>query len=625
MQFINPATNVVIATATTDINGAYSVNVPDGTYKVNVIYPTESGYAQSFDHSVIDDPNSANNNVLVFPVTGVDVAVGSTTTVSVYSNRVSTEVGTPPIAIAGGITNNRTDDNTVVLDVPMTSFTYRDASGNLATYLKITVLPIAGILKYNGSAVTLNQEITLAAGNLSYPITYESSQAIFLSHQSYVSFKIKTASSVDYSNEATLTIDNTAFNSNYVYAYLDTNGSQIKARSSCPDQAFIVDLTTYDVCWALLPSQVKTALSSSGDATWDALFALAIGTGEANKINHWSNFAPTEWYLSGGVLASRKKAVSDKRSAFAAYNHAAVGPSLVTYTPTYTPSLGDTGVSCTIGLGEINWGAISSVARVGIKTYNGALLLGSAYVALTAMNGESVFLSNVLNLSFSGTVTLTSEVFFCDMSNNRIADIPGVAGFSTTYQGTSVELFFTNTPTEYQATVITCAADAWTIVTKPDWITLTVYAAGIQITGGNPYLSGYTLRVSASTNTGVTRTGVIELSEGITINVSQQGADPVYSLDVIAPLVVTENFTHVIFGSTEVAFNFTLVSGIGATDADIVVDLRKSDGIGGYYVVGNPSTKTTRDGQIVNGTLTGLTTSDIGYGDVFLLHIETFA
>jgi len=432
VQFKNPSTGVVIATATTDINGAYSVSVPDGVYTVNVVYPTESGYAQSFDHVVIDDPIPANNGS-IFPITGVDVTAGSSTTVSVYSNRISTEIGAPPITSSGVITNNRTDDNTVVLTIPMAYFAYNDASGNLATVLKVTSLPLAGILKYNGSAITLNQEISLTSGGLVYPITYESSQAIFLLHHTYVSFKVKTASSVDYGNESSLDIVNTAFNSTTIAVYLNTTSSQIKARSVSPDQAFIVDLGTEDVCWALLPSQVKTAIGSSGDATWDALFALAIGTGENNKINQWSNFSPTEWYLSAGVLTSRKRAVSDKRSTFAGYNHAALGPSLFSYSDVYNPGLGDTGVSCSVYLGEINWGSVTGVSKVGIKTYNGATLLGSTYFPLTAMVGEYLSLSNALNLTDTGTIVLTSELFFCDGANNRTSDIPGVSGFSTTY------------------------------------------------------------------------------------------------------------------------------------------------------------------------------------------------
>lgn len=625
VQFKNPSTGAIIASTTTDIDGAYSVNVPEGTYVVNVIYPTEAGYRQAFDHVVISDPDITNNGSS-FPVTGVDVVSGQPTTVSVYSNRVSTDVATPPIAYPNTITNNRLDDYANILTIPITAFVF-DAYGSTATYIKIISLPSVGTLKYNGSAVTTNQEIALSSGNFAHALTYESDQSVFTLYNTSIFFQVKSTASSSYSEQGTITIQNTSFNVTFLYPYQQTGSTAIRARSWVPISNFMIDTGSLVQCWGLHPTQVKEdAVQANCDATWTALFALDIGTGESGKINKWSNFSPVEWYVNAGVLTPRKKQSLDYRSTFAGYDHGATGPSLANYSITYKPSLGDTGVGCMINLGQIDWSSVMPNSGVCLKTYNGATLLATKFVPLSSMVGETISLFNTLGLSFSGSASLTSVLYFSDADNNKIADIPGVTGFTSTYEAPASSMYFLNTPTSFQAQRITSAAEEWTIVSKPAWITLAVYSAGVLITGGNPYLSGYDLRVTASANTGLARTGVIELSEGITINVSQQGVTPTVTYVVPDPNIsITENFTTFAVGATTVPFNFTVNSGLGNSNVAITIDIRKYDGVNPAYIVGDVYNTLTRDGRIVNGTLEGLTTADIDYGYTYFIYVQTLA
>lgn len=616
----------LVAEGLTDGSGNYSIQVPPGTYVVNVVYPSDPGYVQVFDHVVVSDPNPSNNGSS-FPVTGVDVVAGSTTTISVYSNRTVSASNQPPVASNGSIEVNRSEDYTTTKTFSITNFSYVDPEGDIPTYFKIITLPTSGTLKYNGSACTANQEISLTAGAFPNSLVYEPNQSTFTAYNVTLQWQIKCANNSSYSNSATLTIINSAFNSTTINPYLSYTSAALKSRADIPDSTHIVDNGATDVCWALLPSQAASAITSTA-TTWADLFALAIGTGESNKINKWSYFSPTEWYVSGGALTTRKKSVADYRATFAGYNHGAQPSSLLTHSTTMVENLGDPGTFATVYMSEIDWTTISGISKIGIRTFQGSTLLGATYYSIAApayMTNGVMALDNNLSLNYSSIVTLTTDIVFCNSSNVRICDVPEIGTFNTTYYPIATEMNFIGADYDYQTKVIYSLNDEWTIVSSPAWVNLHVYRGTYEVTGGNPFLRGDTLRVSVDENTGANRTGTIELSEGIEITVNQQGGLPTYTFQPDSPIVLSstpgDNVATVAVNATSVPFDFKIVSGLGSTLVDITVQLVKL----GYGALGTQAVKTTKDGLYVHGTLSGWTNTDIQYGDSFEIIISTFA
>ena len=623
IQFKRPD-GTIIAQGTSDGSGNYSIPVPpDTNYTVNIIYPNDPGYAQLLDHVVVSDPGPSPNGSVV-PITGVDVVVGYPTTISVYSNRTATTENQPPIASNGSLSINRADDHTVTQSLVISNFSFVDPEGDVPNSFKIIALPATGTLKYNGSACTVNQVISLTAGAFPNSFVYEPSGSTFTAYSATIQWQIKTANNTNYSNTATLTLNNSAFNSTTVYPYLSYTTTAIKTRAGIPDAAYIVDNGSTDVCWALLPSQAAGVLGSSA-TTWANLFALDIGTGESNKINKWANFSPVEWYLSGGVLNTRKKSVSDYRAPFAAYNHAATSPAILTKSDTMYQNVGDPGTYATVYLGEINWPAISTISKIGIRTYLGSTLLGATYYGISApayMTNGVMALDNNLSLPYSSVVTMTTEVAFFNSSNVKVADIPELSTFSTVYYPIATTMEFTNNATSYQSKYITVEGDSWTIVSKPDWVHLHVYSGTYEITGVSSYLNGYELRVSVDANTGISRTGTVELSDGIEITVNQQGANPTYEFIPDSPITIQDSDKLAIgaVNATSVYFYFKVLSGLGSTNVGITISLKRT---GGSFI-GNTISRSTRDGQYVSGYIDGLTSSDIDWGDQFQIIISTF-
>lgn len=428
VQFFQGGT--LVAQATTNSGGEYSVNLPEGIYTMNVIYPSDPGYTQALDHVAVSDPGPTSNGSVV-PVTGIDVSPGSNTTVSVYSVRTVITAGAP-VAVSGSISNNRVEDNTVVLSIPLTAFSYPSTG----THLKLMSLPTSGVLKYNGTACTVNQEIVLSSGALEFPLTYESSQTTFTAYNAPFTFQLKVSGNSTYSNTATLTIANTAFNSTVLQPYMAYSATAIKTRSDIPTQAFTVNNGSSVTCWALLPSQAASVLGSA-ETTWSGLFALPIGDGASAAINRWSNFSPVEWYVSSGSLTYRKKSTSDYRAAFAGYNHGAVATGWFNsahLNPIWMSSGGEATFIADITIGELDYTKIPGVAGIAMTIWDGLDL-----VAFSIEDINSLYDVAHLSCNLSGITqgkTYTGRIYLCNnltsfmpSLGNAICQIPNVTDY----------------------------------------------------------------------------------------------------------------------------------------------------------------------------------------------------
>lgn len=449
---------VTIKSAVTGVDGSYSMIVPAGTgYTLDVQYPPDPGYQQVFDHAVITDSNPANDVESSLPLGGIDVTPGVPVTTTVYSNRTAIVSDQLPVTTNNSVTLNRTEEYDAVLTLPLSvvaSFPYTDGNGELASTLKIVSVPSAGVLKYNGVAITANQEISLTGGVLAYAITYESDQNNFAQYNSTAQFAVKTNPSYGYSNTSILTITSTALASTSRVAYGGYTESNIKTRSETPEQAAILPTGSGVYMYKMSEQKVRDAFGQTGTPSMAAIAAYQETICDQGGL--WSYFGGVEWYNSGNTMTHRVKPGVDKWS-FAGYDADALPPSIVSSTGTdITINEGTTEymVYASVALGQIDWRMQSTAAYVAMKVENvgEGTTLGVEYSALTA---GSPYLTNHHTLqkyidtsvwgSMSGSFykTIKLSFYFVDANYNYVADIPTTASAVATTTIQPIEIDFT--------------------------------------------------------------------------------------------------------------------------------------------------------------------------------------
>lgn len=176
-----------------------------------------------------------------------------------------------------------------------------------------------------------------------------------------------------------------------------------------------------------------------------------------------------------------------------------------------------------------------------------------------------------------------------------------------------------NSDTSYQSTYVYTSYASWSLISKPTWIYANVYRNGNLISGGG-YENGDELRLQPSgVNSGSNRSGSVEVT-GNTVSVYQYGHNPALLGTTATGLVVDSVSVTLSVGATSAYTTFHTVSGIGSTDVTVWVRLWSVTAV---KYLGSWQTVATHDNQTEYLTLTGFSSTDIGYGSDYQLYITT--
>lgn len=413
---------------------------------------------------------------------------------------------------------------------------------------------------------------------------------------------------------ATFTMQNSVMSSVRILAYLDYTPTAIKARAAIPDQSAMVLGATYVDCYKIDNREIADVLGAAYTSTIQEL-------SEHPSVNHFSHFAPTEWWDNSGTIEPKLKATVTKDN-FAGYHHDAVAPYVVSSTNDYYPDdPQQSSITANLYIGEIDWEASIGAKWIRMSSYVGGIIKGYVDVSIESVALGLVTLTVNPTMDFISNQLIESEVYFLDVNNVVIGLVPEIGTINTNFIATAITMDFTSTAGEpqYQSFTVNTAADNWTVVSKPEWITCAVYRGGVYVP--HTYISGDELRVyPASTNTGLNRIGSVVLSEMVQIDVIQQGGTPTVQF-VSQSMVLSEESATLVVNGTVVPFTFRVVSGISEVDAEAITIQMYKDGVGW---IGDQTSKNTRAGLLVNGQLAGFLTTDIVNGHAYTIYVETF-
>src|SRR5665648_487838 len=87
-----------------------------------------------------------------------------------------------------------------------------------------------------------------------------------------------------------------------LYTYAGFTATDLKNRASIPSQTDITVGSNYIDCSSVdIPSEIRDIIGE-GSNDLGTIYMSA-------KVNKWSGFGPREWYVSGGLLLNRVKAL----------------------------------------------------------------------------------------------------------------------------------------------------------------------------------------------------------------------------------------------------------------------------------------------------------------------------
>ena len=247
------------------------------------------------------------------------------------------------------------------------------------------------------------------------------------------------------------------------------------------------------------------------------------------------------------------------------------------------------------------------------------------------------------NAPLTATGTATVELFICStqctnwtttappiiylLPSEIVNEVQVVNSYSFVVSGWTVvsnyTMFWAGSATGYgnfQSTVVVTSGAYFTIGSKPSWLTVTDWRAGGQINTGD-WLSGDELRCYPTVaNTGLTRYDYIVIGDQ-EIFCEFQGGTPTVSYSS-SPIVINSAIpTTLNAGAGSVAIQFHIVSGLSPT-VNVPLYIRLYNTTTSTYL-GSWTTVNTHDGQIVNATLGTFISSDINYGNVYIIFLST--
>ena len=201
-------------------------------------------------------------------------------------------------------------------------------------------------------------------------------------------------------------------------AYDGFSATDIKNKADIPMQNNITVNGSTIQCTDILLTDVKNAIGTSS-TTVDSLCT-------DSSVNKWSNFGPTEWYVSNQSLYNRVKTPYSLGN-FAGYNKDAVEPTIITKTVNAKiieyPTTFD--VTAVVRLGEYDFSRLNqNLTRLWLKVYDGLTPVGENYVDITNNADNTYYIHATVQSPYDRSYHLTGKLYFASFVGEVIAWFP---------------------------------------------------------------------------------------------------------------------------------------------------------------------------------------------------------
>ena len=210
-----------------------------------------------------------------------------------------------------------------------------------------------------------------------------------------------------------------------LYTYAGFTAQDLKNRASIPSQADITVGSNYIDCSSVdIPSEIRDVI---GEGSND------LGTiYQSAKVNKWSGFGPREWYVSGGLLLNRVKALPYDMANLCGYNHNAVTPGWMggSYITDFKYVQTDNSKVFSGGLqgGEIDFPTMVGATHVKwvIKDPGGNVIGSSLAVLGSYYNSNPIIPVCTITMgNWTGVKNLSSTIYLSNSFGDELCVYPG--------------------------------------------------------------------------------------------------------------------------------------------------------------------------------------------------------
>jgi len=210
-----------------------------------------------------------------------------------------------------------------------------------------------------------------------------------------------------------------------LYTYAGFTATDLKNRASIPSQADITVGSNYIDCSSVdIPSEIRDVI---GEGSND-LGTIYISA----KVNKWSGFGPREWYVSGGLLLNRVKALPYDMANLCGYNHNAVTPGWMggSYITDFKYVQTDNSKIFSGGLqgGEVDFPTMVGATHVKwvIKDPGGNVIGSSLAVLGSYYNSNPIIPVCTITMgNWTGVKNLSSTIYLSNSFGDELCVYPG--------------------------------------------------------------------------------------------------------------------------------------------------------------------------------------------------------
>ena len=212
-----------------------------------------------------------------------------------------------------------------------------------------------------------------------------------------------------------------------LYTYAGFTAQDLKNRASIPSQADITVGSNYIDCSSVdIPSEIRDVIGE-GSNDLGTIYLSA-------KVNKWSGFGPREWYVSGGLLLNRVKALPYDMANLCGYNHNAITPGWMggSYITDFKYVQTDNSKVFSGGLqgGEIDFALMVGATHVKwvIKDPGGNVIGSSLAVLGSYYNSNPIIPVCTITMgNWTGVKNLSSTIYLSNSFGDELCVYPGTA------------------------------------------------------------------------------------------------------------------------------------------------------------------------------------------------------
>ncbi|HZK95716.1 MAG TPA: hypothetical protein VFC67_16050 [Prolixibacteraceae bacterium] len=215
-----------------------------------------------------------------------------------------------------------------------------------------------------------------------------------------------------------------------LYTYAGFTATDLKNRASIPSQTDITVGSNYIDCSSVdIPSEIRDIIGE-GSNDLGTIYMSA-------KVNKWSGFGPREWYVSGGLLLNRVKALPYDMANFCGYNHNAVTPGWMggSYITDFKYVQTDNSKVLSGGLqgGEIDFLIMVGATHVKwVIKDPGGNVIGSSLAALGSYYNSNPIIPvcTITMGNWTGVKNLSSTIYLSNSFGDELCVYPGTTAWT---------------------------------------------------------------------------------------------------------------------------------------------------------------------------------------------------